>query len=221
MPELPEVETIARGVDERLRGDRIETAWFSEKPEPFKSSPQLMATELPGRRIDRDRLLCTGIGRDPDCVVRTWVARFAHRAALLRVCRIGPDGPVETLLTYPIRGTHFQATVRHLKSLTRIARQTLLSMGMTSNKRVCKRTPFRWSRRSSWRRRSGWFDYPGDPGGSIKRHPRPACPITATNWRKIEGLRDTGLTRIGLSLARRTSVRYTDVPPQRSCFPSQ
>ena len=53
MPELPEVETIARGVDERLRGDRIETTWFSEKPEPFQSSPQLMASELPGRRIDR------------------------------------------------------------------------------------------------------------------------------------------------------------------------
>jgi formamidopyrimidine-DNA glycosylase len=53
MPELPEVETIARGVDERLRGDLIETTWFSEKPEPFKSPPQLMAKELPGRRIDR------------------------------------------------------------------------------------------------------------------------------------------------------------------------
>jgi formamidopyrimidine-DNA glycosylase len=53
MPELPEVETIARGVDERLRGDRIETTWFSGKPEPFKSSPQAMARQLPGRRIDR------------------------------------------------------------------------------------------------------------------------------------------------------------------------
>ena len=53
MPELPEVETIARGVDERVRGDRIETTWFSGKPEPFKSSPQLMAKELAGRRIDR------------------------------------------------------------------------------------------------------------------------------------------------------------------------
>jgi formamidopyrimidine-DNA glycosylase len=53
MPELPEVETIARGVDERLRGDRIENTWFSGKPEPFKSSPQLMAKELPGRRIER------------------------------------------------------------------------------------------------------------------------------------------------------------------------
>ena len=47
MPELPEVETIARGVDARLRGDRIETTWFSEKREPFKSSPQLMAKESP------------------------------------------------------------------------------------------------------------------------------------------------------------------------------
>jgi formamidopyrimidine-DNA glycosylase len=53
MPELPEVETIARGVDERLRGDRIETVWFSEKPEPFNSPPQLMAKELHNRRIDR------------------------------------------------------------------------------------------------------------------------------------------------------------------------
>jgi formamidopyrimidine-DNA glycosylase len=53
MPELPEVETIARGVDERLRGDRIETTWFSGKREPFKSSPRLMAKELPGRTIER------------------------------------------------------------------------------------------------------------------------------------------------------------------------
>ena len=53
MPELPEVETIARGVDARVRGDRIETTWFSEKREPFKSSPQLMSKELPGRRIER------------------------------------------------------------------------------------------------------------------------------------------------------------------------
>jgi formamidopyrimidine-DNA glycosylase len=53
MPELPEVETIANGVDQRLRGDRIESAWFSEKPEPFKSSPQAMAAALPGKRIDR------------------------------------------------------------------------------------------------------------------------------------------------------------------------
>jgi formamidopyrimidine-DNA glycosylase len=53
MPELPEVETIARGVHERLHGDRIEAAWFSKKPEPFKSPPRVMAKPLAGRRIDR------------------------------------------------------------------------------------------------------------------------------------------------------------------------
>jgi formamidopyrimidine-DNA glycosylase len=51
MPELPEVETIARGVDQSLRGDRILDTWFSDKREPFKSSPQAMAEMLPGRRI--------------------------------------------------------------------------------------------------------------------------------------------------------------------------
>jgi formamidopyrimidine-DNA glycosylase len=53
MPELPEVETIARGVDERIRGDRIESVWFSEKREPFGSPPQFMAKELHGRSIDQ------------------------------------------------------------------------------------------------------------------------------------------------------------------------
>ena len=53
MPELPEVETIARGVHERLHGDRIEAAWFSKKPEPFKTPPRVMAKQLAGRRIDR------------------------------------------------------------------------------------------------------------------------------------------------------------------------
>ena len=76
MPELPEVETIARGVDERLRGDRIETVWFSEKPEPFSSPPQLMAKELHGRRIDRVHRVGKHIVFDladrPACI--TWPA---------------------------------------------------------------------------------------------------------------------------------------------------
>ena len=35
MPELPEVETIARGVNERVRGDRIVQAWFGSHREPL------------------------------------------------------------------------------------------------------------------------------------------------------------------------------------------
>jgi formamidopyrimidine-DNA glycosylase len=51
MPELPEVETIARGVDARLRGDRIVEAWFGSHREPFKTPPTHQANGLEGRTI--------------------------------------------------------------------------------------------------------------------------------------------------------------------------
>lgn len=51
MPELPEVETIARGVHERISGDRITEAWFSSYPQPFKTPPSQQAAELAGRVI--------------------------------------------------------------------------------------------------------------------------------------------------------------------------
>jgi formamidopyrimidine-DNA glycosylase len=51
MPELPEVETIARGVHDRVRGDRILEAWFSSHREPFKTSPERQATGLEGSTI--------------------------------------------------------------------------------------------------------------------------------------------------------------------------
>ena len=37
MPELPEVETIARGLANRVVGDVIESVWLGSKPEPLKS----------------------------------------------------------------------------------------------------------------------------------------------------------------------------------------
>jgi formamidopyrimidine-DNA glycosylase len=49
MPELPEVETIARGVHERVRGDRIVLAWFSNHSQPFKTPRARQAKCLEGR----------------------------------------------------------------------------------------------------------------------------------------------------------------------------
>ena len=51
MPELPEVETIARGVNERLRGDRIIEVWLGSHTQPFKNSPAEQAAGLEGRTI--------------------------------------------------------------------------------------------------------------------------------------------------------------------------
>ena len=53
MPELPEVETVANGVHQRVAGDVIESVWLGSKPEPFKTDPAEMADALNGRRIDR------------------------------------------------------------------------------------------------------------------------------------------------------------------------
>src|SRR6266702_4018285 len=51
MPELPEVETIARGLAKRISGDSIESVWLGPKPEPLKSSAAEIAAALEGRRI--------------------------------------------------------------------------------------------------------------------------------------------------------------------------
>jgi formamidopyrimidine-DNA glycosylase len=49
MPELPEVETIARGVNERVRGDRIVYVWFGAHREPFKTPAATQSRGLEGR----------------------------------------------------------------------------------------------------------------------------------------------------------------------------
>ena len=55
MPELPEVETVANGVHERVHGQRIESVWTSGKPQTFKSPESEIAEVLTGARIERVR----------------------------------------------------------------------------------------------------------------------------------------------------------------------
>jgi len=56
MPELPEVETIVRGLAKRVTGDVINSVWIGTKPEPLKSSAKEIARALDGSRI-------AGVGR--------------------------------------------------------------------------------------------------------------------------------------------------------------
>ena len=51
MPELPEVETVARGLHKRLAGDRIRELWIGSKGNLLKSSPRQMARVLTGAKI--------------------------------------------------------------------------------------------------------------------------------------------------------------------------
>jgi formamidopyrimidine-DNA glycosylase len=51
MPELPEVETIARGLDKRVAGDRIDSLWLGSKPEILKSPASEIVRTLESKRI--------------------------------------------------------------------------------------------------------------------------------------------------------------------------
>jgi formamidopyrimidine-DNA glycosylase len=53
VPELPEVETIARGLDKRVAGDAIESVWIGARKQPLKSPAGLIASSLEGRKIVR------------------------------------------------------------------------------------------------------------------------------------------------------------------------
>ena len=53
MPELPEVETIARGLDKHVAGDIVESVWIGSRKQPLKSPAGLIAATLEGRRILR------------------------------------------------------------------------------------------------------------------------------------------------------------------------
>jgi formamidopyrimidine-DNA glycosylase len=51
MPELPEVETIARGLAKRVVGDVVESVWLGQKKEPLKSPARDIAAALEQSRI--------------------------------------------------------------------------------------------------------------------------------------------------------------------------
>src|SRR5882762_5469392 len=78
MPELPEVETIARGLAKRITGDVIESVWLGQKPEPLKSPAAEMAAVLEHSRIAAVRRIGKHIVVDLE---RTSVARALLRQA--------------------------------------------------------------------------------------------------------------------------------------------
>ena len=55
MPELPEVETIARGLAKRVTGDVIESVWIGERKQPLLSSAREITATLEGSRLAKIR----------------------------------------------------------------------------------------------------------------------------------------------------------------------
>jgi len=53
VPELPEVETIVRGLERRVAGDTIESVWIGSRKQPLKSPAAAIVQALEGTRIER------------------------------------------------------------------------------------------------------------------------------------------------------------------------
>lgn len=101
MPELPEVETIANGLERRVAGDRIESVWLGSKPEPLKSSAAEIARTLEGARVERVRRVGKHIVFDlraaRGAARRQWIVHLGMTGRML-VASANADLPKHTHL---------------------------------------------------------------------------------------------------------------------------
>ncbi len=101
MPELPEVETIARGIAKRVTGDVIESVWLGQKKEPLKSSASAIAKTLEHSRIAAVRRMGKHIvfDLDQDHVAPSSAApRRRSRQTSSRIQpKPGKDAPVSSI----------------------------------------------------------------------------------------------------------------------------
>jgi formamidopyrimidine-DNA glycosylase len=98
MPELPEVETIARGLAKRVTGDVVESVWLGRKKEPLKSSASDIVAALEQRRIGAVRRMGKHIvfnldaGKKSKSTQAQWIVHLGMTGRL-QVCE--PKAEVE------------------------------------------------------------------------------------------------------------------------------
>jgi formamidopyrimidine-DNA glycosylase len=101
MPELPEVETIANGVHQRVHGQRIAGVWTSGKPQTFKSPEAEIAEALTGATIDSVRR----VGKTIVMTLRRSPVPSAKARSKKGAGRESPTkGPVEFLIHLGMTG---------------------------------------------------------------------------------------------------------------------
>ncbi len=94
MPELPEVETIARGLAKRVTGDTVESVWIGHRHQPLKSPAAEIAATLDGATIARVRRVGKHIAIDLDSPrgKAQWIVHLGMTGKMLVA---QPDHPVE------------------------------------------------------------------------------------------------------------------------------
>ena len=114
MPELPEVETIARGLASRVSGDVIESIWLGQKPEPLKSPAREISATLEHSRIATVRRMGKHIVFDLE------QKRGAQAPSPAKASRTAPDERVRPAQAGPTQA------------------QWIVHLGMTGRLQVCE-----------------------------------------------------------------------------------
>lgn len=119
MPELPEVETIARGLNQGIAGDAIESVWLGSKPEPLKSSARTIARALEGARIERVHRIGKHVVFELDNAKSATKKKKVERATEQFIIHLGMTGsltvarPTDEIAKH----THMIATLRSGREL--------------------------------------------------------------------------------------------------------
>jgi formamidopyrimidine-DNA glycosylase len=136
MPELPEVETIARGLAKRVTGDVVESVWLGQKKEPLKSSAteiaatleqgQITAVRRMGKHIVFDLARVAGVERVPSPAKGRKLKKTSKGSRAISTSELSP--------------AHAAAdkSVRSTQALTQNKAQWIVHLGMTGSLRVCE-----------------------------------------------------------------------------------
>jgi formamidopyrimidine-DNA glycosylase len=130
MPELPEVETVARGLAKRVTGDVIESVWLGSHPQPLKSSAQEIAGALEHARIAAVRRMGKHIVIDLE---RDVVERAPSRAKGRKSKTHGKGPSAKRAETSSTAHASADEGVRRTTSA-----QWIVHLGMTGRLQVCE-----------------------------------------------------------------------------------
>jgi len=135
MPELPEVETIARGLASRVSGDVIESIWLGQKPEPLKSPAREIAAALENTRIATVRRIGKHIVFDlqPAHVGRTLLSA---KSQLSKPSQTGSAPRPTSLLSK--MDAEADKSVRPTPAGVTHTAQWIVHLGMTGRLQVCE-----------------------------------------------------------------------------------
>ena len=123
MPELPEVEMIARGLAKRVTGDVIESVWLGSKKEPLKSPAAKIAATLEGSRISAVRRVGKHVVVDLERLGETPAKTRKPRKSPRARSSSSPAKAGEGAGSTPTTPTHAQ---------------WIIHLGMTGSLRVCE-----------------------------------------------------------------------------------